>query len=318
MNIAASPWFSPRGRHLLSKEDELKAFLEKRSPFLMALPTLIILIFFSLIPLFYVIGLSLTNSTLARPFQDFIWFENYKRALTDEAFGSSIVNTLIFAFGVTTIEVLLGFILALVLRGELRAGGFLRTLALLPLFTPPVAVAMIWRLIYDPLSGLFNHYLQLWGLIDRAIAFLGKPTLAMPAIMLADIWQWTPFTFLLCLAALQSLPTEPYEAAAVDGASRWQVFRRITLPLVTPSVLVTFLFRFLIAFKVFDLIFILTYGGPGSATQVVSFYIYKIGFSMFKSGYAAALSILVLLLVSVIATLLTTGRDLLLKKIQSE
>jgi len=296
----------------------LRAFLEKRSPFLMALPTLIILIFFSLIPLVYVVGLSLTNSTLARPFQDFIWFENYKRALTDEVFGSSIVNTLIFAFVATTIETLLGFIVALALRGELRAGRFLRTLALLPLFTPPVAVAWIWQLIYAPVSGLFNHYLRQWGLIEHSIAFLGNPRLAMPAIILADVWQWTPFTFILCLAALQSLPTEPYEAAAVDGASGWQVFRRITLPMMIPSVIVIFLFRFLIALKVFDLVFILTYGGPGSATQVVSFYIYKIGFTMFKSGYAAALSILVLLLVSVIATLMTTGRDLFLRKIQSE
>ena len=296
----------------------MRSFMEKRTPLLMVLPTLIILLFFSLIPLFYVIGLSLTDSTLAKPFQDFIWFENYKRALSDEVFGSSIINTLIFAFGVTIIETLLGFILALALHGQMRGGGFLRTLALLPLFTPPVAVAMVWRLIYDPVSGLINHYLLQWNLIARSVAFLGRANLAMPAIMLADVWQWTPFTFLLCLAALRSLPSEPYEAAAVDGASSWQVFRRITLPLVTPSVIVTFLFRLLIALKVFDLVFILTYGGPGSATQVVSFYIYKIGFTMFKSGYAAALSILVLLLVSVIATVMTTSRDVILKRIQSE
>lgn len=292
----------------------MKTFLEKHSPRLMALPTLIVLIFFSLIPLIYVIGLSLTNSTLARPFQDFLWFENYKRALADEIFGAAIVNTLIFAFGVTAIETLLGFILALGLHSEQRAGGFVRTLALLPLFTPPVAVAMVWRLIYDPNSGLINHYLVRWGLTERVIAFLGSPTLAMPSIMAADVWQWTPFTFLLSLAALQSLPREPYEAAAVDGANSWQVFHRLTLPMVIPSVIVIFLFRFLIALKVFDLVFILTYGGPGSATQVVSFYIYKIGFTMFKSGYAATLSILVLLLVSVIATAMTLGREFIIKK----
>jgi multiple sugar transport system permease protein len=132
--------------------------------------------------------------------------------------------------------------------------------------------------------------------------------------MVADIWQWTPFCFILSLAALQSLPTEPYEAAAVDGASTWQVFRRLTLPMVTPSIIVIFLFRFLIALKVFDLVFILTYGGPGSETEVVSFYIYKIGFTQFRSGYAATLSILVLILVSVIAMFMTVGRDLILKR----
>ncbi len=291
----------------------MNTFLEKHTPFLMVLPILIILAIFLLF-LFYVVGLSLTDATLAHPFRDFVGLANYKRALADETFSTSIVNTLVFAFGVTFIETFLGFVLALALHGELRAGRFLRTLALLPLFTPPVAVAMVWRLIYDPVSGLLDHYLLRLGLIDRTVAFLGQAKLALPAIMLADVWQWTPFAFLLCLAALQSLPTEPYEAAAVDGASNWQVFRRITLPLVTPAIIITFLFRLLIALKVFDLVFILTYGGPGSATQVVSFYIYKIGFTMFKTGYAAALTMLVLVLVGIISTALTVGRDVLLAR----
>jgi multiple sugar transport system permease protein len=219
------------------------------------------------------------------------------------------VNTLIFAFGVTTLEVILGFILAMALRGVRRGSGVFLTLALLPLFTPPIAVAMVWRLIYDPNQGLINHYLLQFGLIDRAVAFLGNSELALPSIMVADIWQWTPFTFLLSYAALKSLPKEPYEAAAVDGASNLQVFRRLTLPLVMPSLIVIFLFKFLIALKVFDLVFILTYGGPGSATNVVSFYIYKVGFTLFKTGYGAALSIIVLVLVSLIAMVLTFGRD---------
>jgi len=293
----------------------LNIFIEKRSPFLMVLPILVILVIFFAF-LFYVIGLSVTDSTLAKPFHDFVGLANFKRGLGDETFRVSIVNTLIFAFGVTTIETFLGFVLALALHNEMRAGRFLRTLALLPLFTPPVAVAMIWRLIYDPVSGLLNHYLVQWGLIEHSIAFLGNPKLAMPAIMLADVWQWTPFTFLLCLAALQSLPSEPYEAAAVDGASNWQVFWRLTLPMVTPALVVTFLFRLLIALKVFDLVFILTYGGPGSATQVVSFYIYKVGFTMFKTGYAAALTMLVLFLLAIISTLLTTGRDIFMRRQQ--
>ena len=213
----------------------------------------------------------------------------------------------------TAIETFLGFVLALALYTEIRAGRILRTLAMLPLFTPPVAVAMIWRLIYDPVSGFLNHYLFKFGLIERPVAFLGRADLAMPSIMAADVWQWTPFCFLLILAALQSLPTEPYEAAAVDGASSWQVFWRITLPLVTPSLIVTFLFRLIIALKVFDLVFILTYGGPGSATQVMSFYIYKVGFTMFKTGYAAALTLLVFFMVAIISTILTTGRELLMR-----
>jgi multiple sugar transport system permease protein len=159
-----------------------------------------------------------------------------------------------------------------------------------------------------------NHYLLKWGIINQPIGFMGHPMWALPGVMAADIWQWTPFCFLLCLAAFQSLPYEPYEAAAVDGASGWQVFRRLTLPLVLPSVLITFLFRLLIALKVFDLVFMLTYGGPGTSTQVASFYIYKIAFTTFKTGYGAAMTVLIFLLISVIATVLTLGRQIYMNR----
>ncbi|NPV85218.1 MAG: sugar ABC transporter permease [Anaerolineae bacterium] len=290
--------------------------LEKYTPKLMVLPTFLILLIISLVPLIYVLGISFTASTIAKPFNDFVWFENYKKAFTDEIFGHSLVNTLLFAFIVTTIQTFLGFVLAFTMQRERTLSGVLRTLALLPLFTPPVAIAMIWRLIYDPNQGLLNYYLLNWGLSSTPIAFLGERTLAFPAIMLADIWQWTPFCFLLCLAALQSLPRDPYEAAMVDGASAWYVFRRLTLPMVAPQIIVIFLFRFLIALKVFDLIYMLTFGGPGNATQVASFYIYRVSFKQFQTGYGGALSILVLILISILATLLTKGREFLLSKVE--
>ncbi|KAA3647704.1 MAG: sugar ABC transporter permease [Chloroflexi bacterium] len=293
----------------------MRAFFEKRAPFVMVFPTLIVLLIIAVVPLIYVLRLSFTESTLSAPFKAFIGFDNFARAFSDETFGRSLVNTLFFAFTVTLLETLIGFVMALAFQSEKRLGGVVRTLALLPLFTPPVAIAMIWRLIYDPNSGLINHYLNNWGILETAVGFLGNPQLAMPAIMLADIWQWTPFTFLLCLAALQALPKSAYEAANVDGASNWQIFRRLTLPLVSPAVIVIFLFRFLIALKVFDLVFILTYGGPGSVTNVASFYIYRVGFTQFNTGYAAALSILVLLLISVVTTFMTVGRDLILKRL---
>lgn len=293
----------------------MRVTLERRAPYLMVLPiSFLMVIFISF--LVYVVVMSLTNSTLAKPFNAFVGLDNYANALRDETFGLSLVNTFVFAFVVTTIETLLGFILAFAIVSEVRAGKFLRTLALIPLFTPPVAVAMIWRLIYDPISGFLNYYLLRLGLIDRPIALLGNTATAMPAIMVADIWQWTPFTFLLCLAALSSLPSEPYEAAAVDGASGWQVFWRLTLPMVLPAVIVVYIFRLLIALKVFDLVFILTYGGPGSATQVASFYIYRIAFTQFKIGYAAALTMIVLIIVSLVTTVFTTGREIIMKRSQ--
>ncbi len=295
---------------------QLNPVIEKHTPRLMVLPVFIVLLIFSLVPLIYVLGIGFTDSTIAKPFNDLIWFENYKNAFRDEILGVSLFNTLLFAFTVTTIQTFLGFVLALAMQRERFLGGILRTLALLPLFTPPVAVAMIWRLIYDPNSGLINYYLLKFGLSSRPVAFLGDKLLAFPSIMIADIWQWTPFCFILSLAALQSLPKEPYEAAQVDGASSWYVFRRLTLPMVAPQVIVIFLFRFLIALKVFDLVYMLTFGGPGNSTQVVSFYIYRIGFKQFQTGYAGSLSILVLIFISVIALVITKGRELLLKRIE--
>jgi multiple sugar transport system permease protein len=279
----------------------------------MIVPMLVIIIVFLLF-LVYVVGLSVTDSTLAKPFNEFVGLDNYAKAFQDSNFGTSIWYMLVFAFGVTTVETLLGFLFALLLHSEVRAGRYLRTLALLPLFTPPVAVGMIWKLVYDPGSGFLNHYLLQWGIIQEPIGFMGSPAWAMPGIMAADIWQWTPFCFLLCLAAFQSLPYDPYEAAAVDGASDWQVFRRLTLPLVLPSVIITFLFRLLIALKVFDLVFMLTYGGPGVSTNVASFYIYKVSFTTFKTGYGSALTVLVFLLISVIATVLTLGRQIYMNR----
>ncbi len=294
----------------------MKDKIERSMPKLMVLPTFIILLVISLVPLIYILGISMTNSTISKPFTDFIWFENYKQAFRDEVLGTSLQNTLLFAFVVTSIETFLGFLLAYIMRFEKTLGQFFRTLVLLPLFTPPVAIAMIWRLIYDPNQGMLNYYLQQWGISTSPIAFLGQTKLALPSILLADIWQWTPFCFLLCMSALQALPKEPFEAAGVDGASESYIFRRLTLPMVAPNVMVIFLFRFLISMKVFDLVYMLTFGGPGNSTQVASFYIYRVAFKQFQTGYGGALSILVLILISVLATLLTKGRELVLKRME--
>jgi multiple sugar transport system permease protein len=281
----------------------------QRSTLWMALPAIILLLVFSLYPFFYVLGLSFTESTLARPFQEFVQFENYRRALEDTVFRTSIRNTLVYAFTATILQMLLGFALALVFYRNMRAGRYLRTLALFPFIAPPVAVAMIWRLIYEPNAGLVNHYLRLLGITRSPIAFLGDQNIALLSLIVIDVWQWTPFVFLLVLAALQSLPKEPYEAASVDGASAWQSFVHLTLPMVAPALAVIFIIRLIGAFKIFDVIYMLTNGGPGSSTQVASFYIYRVAFQQFNTGYGAALTILLLILLTVIVTLLTMFRN---------
>lgn len=294
--------------------NKIRKKIERISPKLMAIPAWIFLIFFSIIPLIYVVASSLTRATLAQPFNDFIWFRNYQQALLDENFGQSILNTLYFAVLVTTLQTLFGFLLAYTVRNIKSLSMLLRSIALLPMFTPPVAVSMIWRLIYDPNYGMLNHYLRDWGITNRVIAFLGDPNLAFPSIMLADLWQWTPFCFILCYAALQALPKAPFEAAEVDGASAWTVFRRLTLPLVMPQIVIVFLFKLLISLRVFDLVYMLTFGGPGNVTQVSSFYIYRVAFRQFNTGYAAAMSFLMLVIISIIGTILTKGREIFIRK----
>lgn len=300
---------------VFKKEFKVKINIEKNTPTLMIVPVIIMMLVVTIAPLVYVFGISLTDSTIAKFFQNYIGFANYKQAFNDSIFKQSIFNTLWFAFAVSTVETFLGFILAyIVIKIESkRIAILLSTLSLLPLFTPPVATAMIWRLIYDPSSGLINHYMYKWGIFQRVIAFLGENNLAMPSIMFTDIWQWTPFCFLLSLSVFQLLPKEPYEAADVDGASPWQVFRRLTLPMVLPNMIIIFLFKFLIALKVFDLVYMLTYGGPGIRTQVTSFYIYRVVFKMFNTGYGGALSIIVLLTISVVAMSITTVHKKTLK-----
>ncbi len=268
----------------------------------MVAPAVLTLLIFSLYPLVYSLALSTTESQLARPFREFVALKNYADAVRDELFRSSLAIMFIYAICVTVVETVIGFGLALLLNRDSGPAHFARTLGLLPFITPPVAIAAIWRLIYDPSSGMLNHYLVRAGILESNVAFLGIPGLALASVMIVDIWQWTPFVFLLSLAVLAGLPHEPYEAASVDGANSWQQFIHITLPLCLPGILVIAILRLISAMKVFDLIFMLTFGGPGSSTQVASFFIYKVAFQQFKTGYASAMTIIVVVLLSVLVT----------------
>ncbi|MDX2138239.1 MAG: sugar ABC transporter permease [Chloroflexota bacterium] len=282
----------------------------RRSNLLMALPVILILLVFSLYPFFYTLSLSVTESALARPFQEFIWLDNFRRGLEDSLFQTSIVNTLVYGFTSASLQLVLGFVLALFFYKSVKAGKYLRTLALFPFITPPVAVAMIWRLIYEPNSGLINYYLGQLGINpSQPIAWLGDPNIALLSLVIIDVWQWTPFVFLLALAALQALPHDPYEAAAVDGASAWQAFTHLTLPMAAPALIVIYIIRLIGAFKIFDQVYLLTFGGPGSSTQVASFYIYRAAFQQFDTGYASALTIILLVVLSITVAVLTSVRN---------
>ena len=196
---------------------------------------------------------------------------------------------------------MLGLGLAVLLDRPLRGRSIFRAALLIPMMLPPVVAGVVWRLMLNPDFGAINGTLKGAGLNTDALTWTASPLLALASVIAVDIWQWTPFMFLVLLAGLQAIPQEPYEAAMIDGASAWQTFRHVTLPLVRPAILIALLLRTMDLLRVFDQIFILTEGGPGFATETVSLYIYRAAFRFFDFGYAAAMSFVLLVVTNIIS-----------------
>ena len=274
---------------------------ERLFPYLFLAPAVVMLLALTVYPLIFILHVSVHRLTPAGDV--FVGVRNYARMLQDGFFYRAVAQTLVFAGSALILEFLLGLALALLLDSEIRARGFWRALFLLPMILPPVVVAVIWRLIYNPNFGVLNGILRLFGLDTRRWTWLAHPVLALPCVILVDVWEWTPFMFLILLAGLQGIPQEPYEAARLDGANAWQTFFHITLPLLIPAILVALLLRTMDLLRIFDQIFILTQGGPGFATETVSLYIYKTAFRFYDFGYAAVLSIVLLAVTMVLCRL---------------
>ncbi len=280
----------------------LSSKFDRSAPWVLLGPAVVLLVFLTVFPFIYSLWLSFNEWNLAdrTATWTFVGLKNYITILTNDPFFTSAVKaTFIFLAGAVTFEMILGVAIALLLSREFRGQGLVRPIVMLPLMTTPVAVGLIWRFMYNPDRGMVNYLLSLIGITGPD--WLGRPQTAMPAVIFADIWEWTPFVALIVLAALQALPSEPYEAALIDGASSWQVFRYITVPLILPALLVAFLIRLMDAFKTFDLIYVLTLGGPGVTTQTMSLYTYKYGFKFFKMGYASALAYIMVFIMIVVA-----------------
>lgn len=238
----------------------------------------------------------------------FVGARNYVSALENPLLYEALAATGIYAALVLPTELLLGLGLALLVhRGVRNAGAraLLFVMAIVPLVLPPIAVGVIARLIYAPGYGVLNHVLIAAGLIRDEINWLGQPVTAMPAVASADIWQWTPFVYLVLFSGLQTVPREEVEAAQVDGASGWAQFWHIELNYLRPLLVLILFFRLADVLRVFDHVFILTGGGPGNTTQMLSLYLYRIEFKYFDTGQAAALAVLVLIAVSVLYSVIT-------------
>jgi multiple sugar transport system permease protein len=268
---------------------------DRALPYLLLAPTVLVLLLLTIYPLIFAVRVSL------QPASGQWTLANFTRLFADHFFWVALWQTFIYAAAALAAEFTLGLLLALLLDSQIRARHLFRALLLVPMMLPPVVVAVIWRLIYNPNFGLINGTLKSWGLDTAKLTWIASPAMALPAVILVDIWQWTPFMFLILLAGLQAIPQEPYEAAMIDGASAWQIFWTITFPLLKPAILIALLLRTMDLLRIFDQVFILTQGGPGFATETISLYIYKTAFRFFDFGYAAAMSFMLLVLINFIS-----------------
>jgi|Deesub1362A_J573_1020465.scaffolds.fasta_scaffold00395_22 multiple sugar transport system permease protein len=268
------------------------------------IPCILFITVFAFYPIGYSFYLSLHRIILSLPEigQPFVGLENYRALLHDKVAMHSLINTFLFVFISTFFELLFGLVIALVINRQFKGRGFVRAAVLIPWAIPTVVSSQMWRFIFNDKYGLFNFIL--FGTdVSSYKAWLAEPVFAFLAIIITDVWKTSCFAALLILAGLQTIPDELYEAARIDGASAWQQFRKITLPLLKPALLVALLFRTMDAFRVFDLVFVMTQGGPADSTNVLQFYGYKKIFTEGLMGYGSTISVLVFLISFAVAML---------------
>jgi len=246
-------------------------------------------------PLLWTIYISTVGYTLVHPAYDFVGLDNYRAAFAEDYFGDSLLVTVKFVVAVVIIEFLIGFTVALMLNSVTRFKDVYYLILLMPLLINPVVVAQIWRMFLHPELGIVNYIIGLAGV--PKINWLGDARIAFWTVVLVDIWHQVSFMIILLLAGLSALPREPFEAARMDGATTLQAFFHVTLPLMRPVIVVTLLIRLIFAVKTFDLVFIMTRGGPGTATDLISYFIYRSAFYGLDIGQASAISVILLVVV---------------------
>lgn len=267
------------------------------TPYIFMAPAVIILAVALLYPIGYMIYASFLDWSPSQRIgeADFVGLRNYSNLLKDEAFQESFWVTIKFAAVVVTLEMVIGVGLALLLDRNIKGMSMLRTIFILPMMIAPIVVGLMWRYMYHPTVGIFNRTLKNMG-FEEGIPWLSDSTWSFIAVVMADVWQWTPFIFILSLAAMQSLPRSALEAAEIDGATEWQKIWLIKLPLMMPVLIVTLLLRLIDAFKVLEVIMVLTNGGPGLSTEIVALRIFRTAQEFQELGEAAAMSNTLLLL----------------------
>jgi multiple sugar transport system permease protein len=275
---------------------------------IMPAPAIVALAALMVFPLGYTVWLSVNRwivSAQSRP--SFVGAANYAQLLQDAFFWQAVGRTFLFCGLGLALQVPIGLALALLVHRDFRGRGFARTLLLLPMMATPAAIALVWTMMMEPSLGVLNYVASLVGIAKRA--WLADPQLVIPALVIVDTWQWCPLIALFCLAGLAIIPAEPYEAARIDGATGWQQFRYVTLPYLRPILIVAMLFRVIDSLKTFDLIYVMTQGGPGRASETLNLFGFHLAFHYFNMGYASAFLVVFLVLVLGASLLLIALRE---------
>ena len=268
------------------------------TPYWFILPAVAVMAAGLVYPVLDALYLSFFNWKIATPFSkaEYVGLANYVRMLADPDVRESLWVTIRFGFWTITIEMVLGVALALMLEKPIRGASVFRTIFILPLMVSPVVVGLIWRYLFDARVGWINYYLGLWFGIEPQV-WLGVPDLAFFAIVLTDIWQWTPFIFIIVIAGLQALPSEVLEASRIDGANWWQQTFLVKLPMIRSILIIALLMRLIDVFRALEVMYIMTGGGPGRATELLSLHIYNRAFDAQLLGYASAIAVLLIVIV---------------------
>lgn len=271
-------------------------FVERNLKVLFPLPAVTFVVVMMLFPVIYTLFLSFTNWNLTSGMPlSVVWFKSFARVLREPRFLSAVGRTFSFTFMAIAVETLLGLGLALLLNREFKGKSIMKLILLLPLVATPVAIGIVWNLFFDPTIGLANYVLTLLGLPKSA--WVSSAETVIPSLALVDIWQWTPMITLIVLAGLAALSPEPYESARVDGANAFQTFSKITLPMIAPTLLTAMILRSIDALKTFDIIYAMTGGGPGYASETLNVMAFKYSFEYFRMGQSSVILVFLFMLV---------------------
>ena len=275
--------------------------LARLTPFVYIAPAVIIMVAGLLLPILKAGQLSFFDWGMGTPWETAKWagLEAFTEMIKDGKVWTSMGVTMAFVVIAVTAEMCLGIALALFLEKPVRGMRAFRTVFVLPMMIAPICVGLIWRYMFDASFGPINHFISLFGMAPRA--WLAAPESAFFAMVVTDIWQWTPFVFIMVLAALQGMDASIIEAAKIDGANWWQTIFLVKLPVIMPILVVTLLMRMIDGFRGLEVIYVMTFGGPGQSTELFSLHIYKAAFVSQKLGYASALSILLLVIVTILS-----------------